>query len=319
MKTVSVIIPVYNRSHTLPRLFNSLRGITYSPVQLVFVDNNSTDNSLELCQVFCQQLQHDFPDGSLFGVATSCLRLGASAARNDGLKKATGEYCCFFDSDDEFSSDFLSAMMTAIGDSDLCLTRTRMVMPDGKTRIRDGWASPTIADHLLGQMVSTQSFLARTDYVRAIGGWDETLRIWDDYELGLRLLSGQYRLVVPASSFRCCPPRLSWQPAVWHRIHQHPDSITGASFSENYDRICHTLSIMLHETYALCDRRATKALLYRTAILRGHFRREGNAKLAYALPIKRQNVFSVLLENYVSIGGRGAWRVALKLLDRKFL
>lgn len=314
MKTVSVIIPVYNRSQTLPRLFNSLRGITYRPVQLVFVDNNSTDNSLELCKAFCQQLRLNIPDGSLFGVVECCLRPGASAARNQGLKIATGEYCCFFDSDDEFSPDFLSAMMAAIGNSDLCLTRTRMVMPDGTTQIRAGWASPSIADHLLVQMVSTQSFLARTDYVRSVGGWDETLRIWDDYELGLRLLSGQYRLAVPSSSFYCSPPRLSWQPDVWHRIYQHSDSLTGATFSENYDRICHALSILLHETYALCDRRATKALLYRTAILRGHFRQEGNAKLAYALPIKMRDFFSILLEKYVSLGGRGAWRVALKFL-----
>ena len=314
MKSVSVIIPVYNRSNTLPRLFRSLLGITYRPVQVVFVDNGSTDSSRQLCEAFCGELYDVSPDGSFSGMVLDCPRPGAAAARNVGLQEAAGEYCCFFDSDDEFSAGFIPAMMAAIGTSDLCLTRTRMVLPDGSTKVREGWASPTLPDHILASLVSTQSFLARTDYIRDIGGWDETLRVWDDYELGLRLLSGQYRLARSSSSLSCHSPRLSWQPDVWHRIYQHPDSITGASFSENYDRICHALEVMLRESYALFNRSATMALIYRTAILRGHFRREGHSELARVLPMNPPSLRGSVLEHYVKLGGRGAWRIARWML-----
>lgn len=47
---VSVIIPVFNRQHTLERLFASLRKVTYRPVEFIFVDNGSSDASKMLCE-----------------------------------------------------------------------------------------------------------------------------------------------------------------------------------------------------------------------------------------------------------------------------
>lgn len=94
---VSVIIPVFNRQHTLERLFASLRKVTYRPVEFIFVDNGSSDASKMLCEKFCKESSEILsPDESLHAVTLHCPTLGACAARNAGLDYAHGTYCCFF-------------------------------------------------------------------------------------------------------------------------------------------------------------------------------------------------------------------------------
>lgn len=106
-KLVSIIVPVYNRAHTLPRLFASLQAQLYHPLEIVLVDNNSTDTSLEICQAFAQANASD----ELSIQVTQENTPGAAAARNKGLSIAKGEFVSFFDSDDEMSPDFISSML----------------------------------------------------------------------------------------------------------------------------------------------------------------------------------------------------------------
>lgn len=311
---VSVIIPVFNRQNTLERLFASLRRVTYRPVEFIFVDNGSTDASRMLCETFCKEFsEKPSSNGALHAVTLHCPTPGACAARNAGLDFAHGTYCCFFDSDDEFSPDFLSSMRTSIGDADVCLTRTRTVTEEGGEHVRNGWPNPKVYEHLLAQNVSTQSFIARTDYVRAIGGWAD-LPIWQDYEFGLRLLSGQYRLLRQGCTLDARTPRLAWNPGIWHRIYLHADSITGGSFWERAERIGYAFRFVRHETLSLYDKRATTALNYRVAIVRGHMRAEGHHEEARLLSLGVRQTICRLLEIYVACRGRGAWRMALTFM-----
>lgn len=317
MFLVSIIIPVYNREDTLPRLFDSLRAVDYRPLEIIFVDNASKDNSRALCEQFCKDysdanIAADAPlDASNDAVALllDCPKAGACAARNVGLAAARGEYCCFFDSDDEFSADFIPSMLESIGDADVCLARTRLFFPDGSSRVRAGWKNPTIYDHLLALNISTQTFLVKTEYIRAIGGWHEDLMIWQDYELGLRLLSGQCILCQGSANLNVEKPRLAWNKKVFHRIYQHPESITGMSFSDSFDNIKDALEVILAEAFALFDKKATCALIYRVAILRGRLMIEGNPDLAKRLPLDIRNFWPMFLVWYVSHGGRGGWRL----------
>ncbi|MBR6532333.1 glycosyltransferase [Candidatus Saccharibacteria bacterium] len=97
MDKISVIIPVYNSSSFLKDCYGSLKRQTYSNLELIFVNDGSTDNSLDL----------------LKGIAMADERVvivdqengGVSAARNAGIKKATGKYLTFLDPDDFFADD----------------------------------------------------------------------------------------------------------------------------------------------------------------------------------------------------------------------
>ena len=224
--TVSVIIPVRNRSGVIDRCLQSVAAQTYERVRLIVVDNGSTDDTHSRVADWMAANGERFVETCLLDEPRS----GANAARNCGLRAVTDGYVAFFDSDDEMSPDFLTQMLDVLradGEARWVLARTRMIFPDGTEHVRHGVPNPSAAHHLLSAQVSTQSFVAEVDLLRAVGGWDETLTCWQDYELGFRLL--------------LAAPRPAWCSAVFHRIYRTPHSITGTTLSENADGIAHVL------------------------------------------------------------------------------
>ena len=93
MTKVSVIVPVYNTENFLERCLNSLVNQTLNDMEIIVVNDGSTDASQEIIDRFA----NDFPNI----IRTYRKKNGGlSSARNYGLDKATGEYIGFIDSDD---------------------------------------------------------------------------------------------------------------------------------------------------------------------------------------------------------------------------
>lgn len=105
-KKISIIIPVYNTAKYLPKLIDSINRQTYKNYEVIFIDDGSTDNSIEIIENFLLNYQN----GSLIKQKN----LGAPIARNKGLTNAKGEYVLFFDSDDYFSENALESFINAI-------------------------------------------------------------------------------------------------------------------------------------------------------------------------------------------------------------
>lgn len=329
--TVSVIIPVRNRSEVIVRCLQSVAAQTYERVRLIVVDNGSTDDT--------RWRVADWMSANAGRFVETCLldepRSGANVARNCGLRTVTDGYVAFFDSDDEMSPDFLTQMLAVLCKDTAAqwvLARTRMIFPDGSTQVRHGVPHPSAAHHLLSAQVSTQSFVAEANLLRAVGGWDETLTCWQDYELGFRLLRAA--------------PRPAWCSSVFHRIYRTPDSITGASLSDNAVGIVHVLRKLAEQVEKAVDfslqsapnppetiffssetadgastlAQCRLALWLRVHIIAGQFRAEGASSTADALlsavgGLLRcvswlDRVVARLLLAYTSRGGRGAWRFA---------
>ena len=93
MTKVSVIVPVYNTENFLERCLNSLVNQTLNDMEIIVVNDGSTDASQEIIDRFA----NDFPN---IIRAYRKKNGGLSSARNYGLDKATGEYIGFIDSDD---------------------------------------------------------------------------------------------------------------------------------------------------------------------------------------------------------------------------
>lgn len=104
MKDVSIITPVYNTAPWLPRCIESALGQTLSNIELILVDDGSTDGSRDLIQ---QAARHDNR------VRAVCLpaHQGVSQARNAALDMAMGEFVFFLDSDDWIDPDHLERML----------------------------------------------------------------------------------------------------------------------------------------------------------------------------------------------------------------
>lgn len=89
---ISIVVPIYNVEQYLERCIDSLIGQTYEDIEIVLVNDGSTDLSLDICKRY-EQLDKRV-------VLVDKANGGLSDARNSGLKKATGEYVLFVDSDD---------------------------------------------------------------------------------------------------------------------------------------------------------------------------------------------------------------------------
>lgn len=100
---LSVIVPVYNASKFLPRCVESLIKQTYSNLEIILIDDGSTDDSPAMCDGFAQQREKIRVLHKENG--------GAGYARNSGLDLAKGEYVAFVDADDYIDENMYSHLM----------------------------------------------------------------------------------------------------------------------------------------------------------------------------------------------------------------
>lgn len=125
MKTISVVVPVYNLAELLPRCMSSLLMQTDQDYEIILVDDGSQDGSGDLCDRYALQ----YPD------IVRCLHKvngGLSSARNAGMQAAEGQYVTFPDPDDWTEPDYLARFLELARDNqaDLVCTGHFVEYPD---------------------------------------------------------------------------------------------------------------------------------------------------------------------------------------------
>lgn len=104
MPLFSIIIPTYNRAHILPRTIASVLAQTYSNWECIIVDDGSTDTTKDFITSYSDtRIKYVYQQNA-----------ERSAARNNGIRHAQGEYICFLDSDDEYLPEHLEVLKDAI-------------------------------------------------------------------------------------------------------------------------------------------------------------------------------------------------------------
>jgi glycosyltransferase involved in cell wall biosynthesis len=196
---VSVVIPTYNRAETLTRAVDSALAQTVDDVEVLVVDDGSTDETRALIEggedPRVRYLAHD-------------TNRGVSAARNTGVEAARGEYVAFLDSDDEWLPRKLDRQLSVLDDrgegwvgaycdtvSTGLSTGERIAGAVSEKLFRS--AAPREGGQELAEaLVSMQVFmgpgstlLVERDVVTSTGGFDEGLSIYEDWDLVLRVLS----------------------------------------------------------------------------------------------------------------------------------
>lgn len=111
MKLVSVIIPVYNCEDSIGKIITGLLHQTYSELQIIIIDDGSTDTTGLICKEFC--------DNRIVYIKTG--NKGPSAARNTGLSFATGEFICFCDADDDVDNEYIEQLVACMSEPDIGL------------------------------------------------------------------------------------------------------------------------------------------------------------------------------------------------------
>ena len=129
MKSISIIVPVYNSLGTLDTCITSILSQKFEDYELLLVDDGSSDNSLELCREYAtidRRIRVFHKENG-----------GVSSARNFGIEKACGKYLFFMDSDDYISPQYLTHMINMIikyGDQIQPITAVRQFTQEDEVR-----------------------------------------------------------------------------------------------------------------------------------------------------------------------------------------
>lgn len=189
--TFSIITPTHNRCYILWQAIQSVLKQTYPFFELLIMDDASTDETEKLVQQFTD------PRIRYFKLTKN---IGPSAARNYGLKKAKGKYIAYLDSDNQWHKEFLETMHKAFKKHPdkvvlFCKKNYRLTLVDEKGKeksLRDEFTKYKKYFDLkrLWQrriLIDTNSICHKRNEIIKLGGWDEDLSFWEDWELTLRI------------------------------------------------------------------------------------------------------------------------------------
>ncbi len=115
MPKVSLIVPVYNAENFLARCLDSICNQTFKDIEIICVNDGSTDNSLQILNEYSQK------DSRIIVIDKK--NEGVSAARNDAIRKSTGEYVSFVDADDWLENDAVEVLYEAIKEKQVDVVR----------------------------------------------------------------------------------------------------------------------------------------------------------------------------------------------------
>lgn len=179
---VSVIIPAYNQAHYLGDAISSALGQTYRNVEVIVVDDGSTDHTRAVVEAFDDaRLCYVYQENS-----------GLSAARNTGIRHARGTYLSYLDSDDRFLPQKVALLLAALQERpEVGLVAGQAIPVDeqGKQngRLFDRPVPADTRELLLGNPLHVGSVLVRRSWQERAGFFDEQLRSYEDWDMWLRL------------------------------------------------------------------------------------------------------------------------------------
>ncbi|MGC1341461.1 MAG: glycosyltransferase family A protein [Candidatus Binataceae bacterium] len=184
---VSVVIPTYNRRAMLREAVLSVLAQQGARFELIVIDDGSTDGSADDLALLGEERA-----GALRVECTE--NRGAAAARNRGVALAQAPLIAFLDSDDIWMPAKLGRQLEFMRAHPECeisqcqerwIRGGRRVNPGQRHRKRGG---DIFLDSLRTCLVSASAVIMRTERFRALGGFDETMRACEDYDLWLRML-----------------------------------------------------------------------------------------------------------------------------------
>lgn len=123
---ISVIIPIYNQEKNLKRCLDSVVKQTYKNLEVILIDDGSTDDSFEICRDYAGRY-----GWNVLHIANG----GVSNARNIGLDKSSGKYVMFIDSDDYISENYIEALYAVVKNGDCDIAYSKYVeVKNGNTK-----------------------------------------------------------------------------------------------------------------------------------------------------------------------------------------
>ena len=180
-KLISVVIPGYNRRDKLPACLFSVLGQTYTNMEVIVVDDASTDGT--------QELFENITDPRVKYYRYEQNR-GACYARNYGAERARGELLAFQDSDDTWHAEKLEKQLRLLEESgaDLCFCGMNRIAHDGSNYyfpVHDFHGEKALEEFLAENRAGTQTMLMKKGVWEALR-FDESFRRYQDWDFAIR-------------------------------------------------------------------------------------------------------------------------------------
>jgi hypothetical protein len=181
----SIIIPCFNMESLVADAIDSALGQTYENVEVIVVDDGSTDGSLQAIRAY----------GSRVTVKAGP-NAGACSARNDGIELSRGEYIQFLDADDTLKPDAVERRIAAFTAATGCVFGDRLHKRPDDSPVR--WHTPPHSERIWEQVgmlryvlfcgIAVFEPLYRRQWVCAVGGFDEALPRYQELDFHTRLV-----------------------------------------------------------------------------------------------------------------------------------
>jgi len=188
--TVTVLIPCYNGMPYLPESLDSALAQTHRPIEIIVVDDGSSDDSASVIQDYAKR----YSDRGIQLIRQA--NAGEPAARNTGIRAATGDWVAMLDTDDWWEPDKLEKQLAKANQAGpecvMVHTGVRAHLPDGTTGESDlpaaarrtGWCTEALLEPT---SIGHPSIMVRRDALNQIGGYDESFKQACDIDFYFRL------------------------------------------------------------------------------------------------------------------------------------
>lgn len=195
MSKVSVIVPVYNGAETISKTLESVLAQTYKDIEIIVVNDGSTDDTLSVISAFEKDRVRVF----------SQKNSGAPAARNYGLAQAKGDYISFIDADDLWSKDKVESQVAVLDHSDpkVGVVYSWTALIDSKDTVFSYLPKKACIGDVYKRILTTNFLISgsnamiRKVCIDQVGGMDTSLKYTDDWDFFIRLASVCHFSVVP--------------------------------------------------------------------------------------------------------------------------
>ena len=208
--TVSVVIPTFNRSELVVEAIESVLAQSVIPTEILVIDDGSEDDTRDRLSPLSVRIKYVYQNNR-----------GVSAARNRGLKEASGNIIAFLDADDIWHPEKLAVQLQVLSRfPEVGIVSTtrfdwpRDVIPEYGERDIFGSLAQVYWEQLaVRNFLDTSSIVVRREVLDLVGGFDDQLQGPEDHDLWLRIaeVTNFLHINIPLTGYRQTPGSLSKQ------------------------------------------------------------------------------------------------------------
>lgn len=191
---VSVVIPTFNRANRIIKTIESVLNQTYNNLEIIIIDDNSTDNTYEVIQPYLSENIRYYKNE---------INVGGSKSRNIGVTHCRGDLVAFLDSDDEWLSKKIELQVNKFisnNDIDMIYTKYYLVNENNNKKLifkeseeLDNELLSILCKNFIG---TTSTICIKKNVFNKIKGFDEQLPSCQDWDLYIRVLSNGYNVAM---------------------------------------------------------------------------------------------------------------------------